>query len=231
MRGERSGRRNDSLAKAAQGASPADLPKVPPLSRALLDLMGLVRRSNAPQLPLRLAGAITMTLGGKALGVLAPLVLGAAVNRLAEGQGAAVGMAWGFGGFAIGWALVRLLSSIAPNASDVVFAPVRAAAQRTAAAETFAHALSLSLDFHQTKRSGSLSRTMDRGARSVDFLMRILAFNLIPTSQRSHPDPTPTPTSTPTSTPDPGPGSGVRVSASVGCRGRGRGRGRGRVRV
>ena len=181
MRGERSGRRNDSLAKAAQGASPADLPKVPPLSRALLDLMGLVRRSNAPQLPLRLAGAITMTLGGKALGVLAPLVLGAAVNRLAEGQGAAVGMAWGFGGFAIGWALVRLLSSIAPNASDVVFAPVRAAAQRTAAAETFAHALSLSLDFHQTKRSGSLSRTMDRGARSVDFLMRILAFNLIPT--------------------------------------------------
>ncbi|RZJ78497.1 MAG: ABC transporter ATP-binding protein/permease, partial [Brevundimonas sp.] len=83
--------------------------------------------------------------------------------------------------FALGWALVRLLSAIAPNASDVVFAPVRSAAQRTAATETFAHALSLSLDFHQTKRSGSLSRTMDRGSRAVDFLLRILAFNLVPT--------------------------------------------------
>ena len=153
--GERTGRRGDSVAKAAQGAPPAEAPQGPPTGRALLDLMRLVRRSNAPQLPLRLTAAIGMTLGGKALGVLAPLVLGAAVNRLAAGQGAGVAMAWGFGGFANGWALVRLLSAIAPNASDVVFAPVRSAAQRTAAAETFAHALSLSLDFHQTKRSGS----------------------------------------------------------------------------
>ena len=181
MRGERSGRRGDSVAKAAQGTPLADPPKGPPTARALLDLMNLVRRSNAPQLYLRLAGAVAMTLGGKALGVLAPLVLGAAVNELSRGQGAAVGMAWGFAGFAVGWALIRLLSAIAPNASDVVFAPVRSAAQRTAATETFAHALSLSLDFHQTKRSGALSRTMDRGSRAVDFLMRILAFNLVPT--------------------------------------------------
>ncbi len=179
--GERSGRRGDSVAKAAQGAPPADPPKGPPTGRALLDLMRLVRRSNAPQLHTRLVLAIGMTLAGKALGVLAPLVLGAAVNRLAAGQGTGVALAWSFGAFAVGWAFVRLLSAIAPNASDVVFAPVRSAAQRTAATETFAHALSLSLDFHQTKRSGSLSRTMDRGARAVDFLMRILAFNLIPT--------------------------------------------------
>ena len=179
--GERSGRRGDSVAKAAQGAPPAEPPKGPPTGRALLDLMRLVRRSNAPQLHTRLVAAIGMTLAGKALGVLAPLVLGAAVNRLAAGQGTGVALAWSFAAFAVGWAFVRLLSAIAPNASDVVFAPVRSAAQRTAATETFAHALSLSLDFHQTKRSGSLSRTMDRGARAVDFLMRILAFNLIPT--------------------------------------------------
>ncbi|WP_298745085.1 ABC transporter ATP-binding protein/permease [uncultured Brevundimonas sp.] len=143
--------------------------------------MRLVRRSNAPQLGLRLTAAVAMTLGGKALGVLAPLALGAAVNRLAAGQGTGVALAWSFAAFAVGWAFIRLLAAVAPNASDVVFAPVRSAAQRTAAAETFAHALSLSLDFHQTKRSGALSRTMDRGARAVDFLMRILAFNLIPT--------------------------------------------------
>jgi len=181
MRGERTGRRGDSIARAAQAGPVAPVSDSPPTLRALADLVRLVGRSNAPQLRLRLIAAIAMTLGGKALGVLAPLVLGAAVNHLAAGQGATVAIGLGFAGFAVGWAAVRLLSAIAPNASDVVFAPVRSAAQRRAAAETFAHALSLSLDFHQTKRSGSLSRTMDRGSRAVDFLLRILAFNLVPT--------------------------------------------------
>jgi ATP-binding cassette subfamily B protein len=181
MRGERgAGRRQGSEAKAAQAGltTPGD---GPPTLKALADLMRLVGRSNAPQLKLRLFLAVAMTLAGKALGVLAPLVLGAAVNHLAAGQGAEVAVGLGFAAFALGWAAVRLLSAIAPNASDVVFAPVRSAAQRTAATETFAHALSLSLDFHQTKRSGAQSRTMDRGSRAVDFLLRILAFNLVPT--------------------------------------------------
>jgi len=149
--------------------------------RALADLAGIVGRSGAPQLPWRVAGAILLTLAGKGLGVLAPLVLGAAVNRLAAGQGAAVSLTAGFAGFAAGWALVRFLSSAAPQLSDVVFAPVRQAAMRRAGTETFAHALNLSLDFHQTKRSGSLSRVVERGSRAVDFLLRVLAFNLVPT--------------------------------------------------
>lgn len=180
MRGERPGQRRSDAATRAQGTTGDQQSRVDGW-KALADLAGLVRRSHAPHLTLRLASAIGLTLGGKALGVLAPLVLGAAVNRLAAGQGAAVAVGWGFAAFAIGWALVRFLSSAAPQLSDVIFAPVRAAAQRTAATETFAHALNLSLDFHQTKRSGTLSRTMDRGSRAVDFLLRILAFNLIPT--------------------------------------------------
>nr|WP_240623167.1 ABC transporter ATP-binding protein/permease [Brevundimonas lutea] len=159
-------------------AAPSEAPNT---WAALSDLFRLVGRSNAPQLKLRLAAAIALTLVGKALGVLAPLALGAAVNRLAADQGAGVGVAAGFAALAVGWALIRLLSSAAPQISDVIFAPVRQAAQRTTAAETFAHALNLSLDFHQTKRSGALSRTVERGSRAVDFLLRILAFNLIPT--------------------------------------------------
>ena len=181
MRGERSGGRRDPMVKAQQAGSMQDRTEGPPTLKALADLVRLVGRSGAPQLRVRLGAAITLTLAGKGLGVLAPLVLGAAVNRLAFGQGTAVAMGWGFAAFAVGWALVRFLSAAAPQASDVVFAPVRAAAQRRTAAEGFAHALSLSLDFHQTKRSGALSRTLDRGSRAVDFLLRILAFNLVPT--------------------------------------------------
>lgn len=149
---------------------------------ALMELARLVGRSRTPHLRLRLVAAVLLTLAGKGLGVLAPLVLGAAVNHLAADQPAGVAVGLGFAAFAAGWAGVRFLSSAAPQLSDVVFAPVRAAAQRTTAAETFAHALNLSLDFHQTKRSGALSRTVDRGSRAVDFLLRVLAFNLVPTA-------------------------------------------------
>ena len=179
MRGERAGRRGGIEARAsgaavAENAGPGAL-------KALGDLVLLVKRSRAPQLGLRLTGAIGLTLGGKGLGVLAPLVLGAAVNHLADGQGTAAALGWSFMALAIGWTVVRFLSSAAPQLSDVVFAPVRQAAQQRTAAEAFSHALNLSLDFHQTKRSGALSRTVERGSRAVDFLLRILAFNLIPT--------------------------------------------------
>jgi ATP-binding cassette subfamily B protein len=74
------------------------------------------------------------------------------------------------------------LSAAAPQARDAVFTAVSQAAQRRAAVEAFSHALTLSLDFHQTKRTGALSRTIERGSRAVDFLMRILVFNLGPTA-------------------------------------------------
>jgi len=48
--------------------------------------------------------------------------------------------------------------------------------------KTFAHSLALSLDYHQTKQTGTLSRVIDRGARSTDFLIRSLIFNLGPTA-------------------------------------------------
>jgi ATP-binding cassette subfamily B protein len=146
--------------------------------------MGLVARSEAPQLRLRLAAALVLTLGGKAAGVLAPLLLGKAVNILAHRSGAspAAEIGWAFVGLALGWALVRFVSGAAPQLRDMLLGVVTQAASRRASAETFGHALSLSIEFHQTKRTGALSRTIDRGARAVDYLLRVLIFNLAPTA-------------------------------------------------
>ena len=107
MRGERSGGRRDPMVKAQQAGSMQEKTEGPPTLQALADLVRLVGRSGAPQLRLRLVSAVGLTLAGKALGVLAPLMLGAAVNRLAAGQGAAVAVGWGFAAFAVGWAIVR----------------------------------------------------------------------------------------------------------------------------
>lgn len=153
-----------------------------PLLGVLNDLWMLVLRSKADHLKARLSVALILTIGGKAIGVLAPLLLGKAVNQLAEGQSAAVGALYGFVGLAVGWSIIRFLAALAPQARDAIFTPVAQAAQQRAATETFAHALSLSIDFHQTKRTGSLSRVIDRGARSIDFLLRTLVFNLAPTA-------------------------------------------------
>lgn len=153
-----------------------------PLFGILKDLWTLVLRSKADHLKTRLSVALVLTVVGKAVGVLAPLLLGAAVNQLAKGQGAAVGALYGFVGLAVGWAIIRFIAAAAPQARDAIFTPVAQAAQQRAATETFAHALSLSIEFHQTKRTGSLSRVIDRGARSIDFLLRTLVFNLAPTA-------------------------------------------------
>jgi ATP-binding cassette subfamily B protein len=146
------------------------------------DLAGLVARSQAPQLKLRLTASLVLTVVGKLVGVLAPLLLGMAVNSLSHGRSAPAQVGIAFAGLAAGWALIRFLSAAAPQARDIVFGVVAQTAQRRAAHESFAHALSLSIDFHQTKRTGSLSRTVDRGARAVDFLLRVLVFNLAPTA-------------------------------------------------
>src|SRR5579872_5063339 len=162
------------------------LPEAPPtskprLTRALADLWGLIMRSQAPQLRLRAASALVLTLAGKGLGVWAPLLIGQAISSLAHGRGAGESLGLSFAGLALGWALLRFLSSAAPQARDAVFTVVSQAAQRRAATEAFGHALSLSMDYHQTKRSGALARTVDRGARSIEYLIRTLAFNMAPT--------------------------------------------------
>jgi ABC-type transport system involved in Fe-S cluster assembly fused permease/ATPase subunit len=50
-----------------------------------------------------------------------------------------------------------------------------------AAVESFQHVLNLSLDFHQSKQMGTLSRVIDRGSRSTDFLIRSVVFSIGPT--------------------------------------------------
>ena len=150
--------------------------------KALADLFSLVMRSKAPGLRWRVTLALAFTFVGKFLGVIAPLLLGKAVNALSAGQNAGVQLGLSFAALAGGWALIRFIAAVAPQARDAVFTPVAQAAQTRAAVETFAHALSLSIDFHQTKRTGSLSRVIDRGARSMDFLLRGLVFNIAPTA-------------------------------------------------
>jgi ATP-binding cassette subfamily B protein len=146
---------------------------------AMLDLGRLVLRSGAPQLRLRIGAALALVFVGKLAGVWAPLALGDAVNALVPSGGA---LGRGFVTGALAFAGLSLAAACAPYARDVVFTRVSQSTMARAAVETFQHALGLSLDFHQSKQMGSLSRIIDRGSRSTDFLIRSVVFNIGPTA-------------------------------------------------
>ncbi len=150
---------------------------------ALMDLMRLVGRSGAPHLRLRLVFAILLTHARARRWASWRRWCWARRSTIwRQGQPAGVAVGLGFAGFAVGWALVRFLSSAAPQLSDVVFAPVRQAAQRTAADRDL-RPRAAACRWTSTRPSGPAPcrGRWTAGSRSVDFLLRILAFNLVPT--------------------------------------------------
>jgi ATP-binding cassette subfamily B protein len=150
--------------------------------RSMADLGRLVMRSGAPGLSWRIPASLVLVFVGKAAGVGAPVALGEAINILAPGGGEVGEVGALFLTFAVAFAGLRLVAACAPYARDVIFTVVAQSTMAKAATETFAHALALSLDFHQGKQTGTMARIIDRGARSTDFLMRSVVFNLGPTA-------------------------------------------------
>jgi ATP-binding cassette subfamily B protein len=148
---------------------------------SMADLVRLVMRSKAKGLPIRLSCALALVLAGKWTGVNAPIWIGRAIDSLSRGRGTPQTVFAVFAGLACAWVLLRFIAGVTPLVRDAIFTPVSQQALARSARESFAHALGLSLNFHQTKQTGALARIIDRGARSTDFLLRSVVFNLGPT--------------------------------------------------
>lgn len=147
-------------------------PTIVRLARLLAGLNGRGVRA-------RIWVALLLTLVAKVISVFAPLLLGLGLNQLAMGGGASAAPAF----FAVAglWAALRFGAAAGPEIRNAIFAPVSEEAQRQVGRTVFAHVHGLSVRFHQTKRTGSLYRTIERGVRAIDFLLRFLAFNIAPT--------------------------------------------------
>jgi len=151
----------------------------PPILRTVSRLMALIGGLTGPGYRLRLGAAFVLTLVSKVLAVVSPLVLADGINRLAAGDAAgALPAFFGLAGF---WAALRFASTAGPQVRDAIFQPISEEAQRRAGTRVFSHVHSLSVRFHQSKRTGGVYRTIERGVRAIDFLLRFLAFNIAPT--------------------------------------------------
>lgn len=159
--------------KKADKTAPDDVP----ITRALGRLTSLVGSLDTLDLRLRVAGALGLTLLSKVFVVGAPLLLAGAINDLTK----AGDWTGAFLALILVWTAVRFAGSSAPQLRDAIFQPVSQEAQRRAGVSVFAHVQGLSLSFHQSKRTGAVWRTIERGVRGIDFLIRFMAFNIGPT--------------------------------------------------
>ncbi len=151
----------------------------PPILRTVSRLLTLIGGLRGPGYRLRLGAALALTLLAKVLAVISPLILADGINALSEGD--AAGALPTFIGLAGFWAALRFASTAGPQVRDAFFQPISEEAQRRAGTSVFTHVHSLSVRFHQSKRTGAVYRTIERGVRAIDFLLRFLAFNIAPT--------------------------------------------------
>jgi ATP-binding cassette subfamily B (MDR/TAP) protein 7 len=65
---------------------------------------------------------------------------------------------------------------------NAVFAKVANHSIRSVAKNVFSHLHQMDLAFHLGRRTGALSKAIDRGSRGINFVLSALVFNVVPTA-------------------------------------------------
>ena len=84
-------------------------------------------------------------------------------------------------GLVLGYCTARFGGVLADNLRNALFEKVGQRAAFTLAARVFRHVHSLSLRFHLERRTGSLTKIVERGTKSIDSMLYFLLFNIAPT--------------------------------------------------
>lgn len=129
----------------------------------------------------RVVWAMAMLLLAKLITVSTPFLYKAAVDALAgDGANPATWLGLGAVGLTLAYGGARLMSNGFQQLRDAVFAKVGQRALRQLALETFTHIHRLSMRYHISRKTGGLSRIIERGVKGVDFLLRFLLFSMGP---------------------------------------------------
>ena len=80
----------------------------------------------------------------------------------------------------LAYGALKLGNALFSELRDVLFARVRYRAMRRLTLRTLAHLHNLSLRFHLERKTGAISRDLERGARSLSTLLNYLAFSILP---------------------------------------------------
>jgi ATP-binding cassette subfamily B protein len=107
-----------------------------------------------------------------------PLAFGAAVNRMTAGMEPAVAIAIAL---VTAYAAARFGGVLFDNLRNAIFERVGQDATRCLAETTFRHLHDLSLRFHLERRTGAVTKIVERGTKSIDMMLYFILFNIGPT--------------------------------------------------
>ena len=126
--------------------------------------------------------ALMFLMLAKIVAVSTPFLFKAVVDGLASNGKStdALMLLLGASGIVFAYGFFRLASVGFGELRDVIFAKVAQRALRSLALETFEHIHALSLRYHISRKTGGLSRVIERGVKGVDFLLRFMLFSIIP---------------------------------------------------
>ncbi|HRK42650.1 MAG TPA: ABC transporter ATP-binding protein/permease [Gemmobacter sp.] len=129
----------------------------------------------------RVVLALMMLVFAKIISVSTPFFYKAAVDKLAgDAPSGAALMGYAAVGLVLAYGLARLGAVAFGELRDAIFVRVGQRALRKLALETFTHIHRLSMRYHITRKTGGLSRIIERGVKGVDFLLRFMLFSIGP---------------------------------------------------
>jgi ATP-binding cassette subfamily B protein len=149
-------------------------------------LLPFVWPQGRPDLRVRVVLAFALLLIAKLVTVAVPIFYKNATDQLAAQIGVSSitsgqGLALGVGALILAYGTGRVVMMILTQIRDVIFAEVGQHAVRELNNRTFAHLHRLSLRFHLERRTGGLSRVIERATRAIELIIRMGILNVVPT--------------------------------------------------
>jgi len=133
---------------------------------------------DIPGLKARVVIAVGFLVLAKVTNVAVPIFYKKAVDSLTSAEAAVIAvpifLLLAYGG-------ARVLAQSFGELRDAVFARVAQRAIRQAGLRTFQHLHRLSLRFHLDRKTGGISRAVERGTKGIEFFLRFMLFNVVPT--------------------------------------------------
>ena len=143
----------------------------------LIRFLPLLWPKGEGELKARVVGAVLLVLAGKAAVLAMPFAYKAVIDRMSAGTAAFAVIA----AIVLAYAGARFAGVLFDNLRNALFEKVGQDAARRLAGQVFRHIHSLSLRFHLERRTGSLTKIVERGTKSIDMMLYFLLFNIAPT--------------------------------------------------
>ena len=134
---------------------------------------------DMPALRIRIVIAMLLVLVSKGVGLSMGWLLGLAVDQMAPNSPSSTIIILSL---VAAYAGARFSTVLFDNLRNVIFERVGQDSTRRLAEHTFAHLHRLSMRFHMNRRTGAVTKVIERGTKSIDVMLYFMLFNIAPTA-------------------------------------------------